>query len=202
MTTEISHIESSNLLPVLFTSTARVEVLRVFLIDPSRAYYQRQLETATGLPIRAVQRELDRLSEGGLLYRRLEGRRAYYQIDTAFNGFTALRELFLAEASALEVLRAELSIDSEVQLAFRSAKDEVLVVTRSEGWTRNASKDKSTYSVTSMSREQFEKCLAETPEKLKPFLESGEDVLGRREDIVWHRIEAAGFHVVKGKGIP
>ena len=60
MTKLSSPYRSENLLTVLFTSMARVSVLRIFLIDPQRAYYQRQLEAATGLAIRAVQRELEK----------------------------------------------------------------------------------------------------------------------------------------------
>lgn len=202
MTSKISHIENPELLSALFTSAARVAVLRVFLIDPTRQYYQRQLESATGLAIRAVQRELDRMTEAGLLYRRLEGRRAYYAIDTGFSGFGALRELFLAEATRLELLRAQLAVDPRVVLAFNSDKGGVLVVTQDAFWDGAGLEDGQGNSLTVMSRDQFEVCLAETPEKLNMFLKSGEDVLGRREDIVWRRIEAAGFQVAKGKGVP
>ena len=54
---------SSKTLAVIFASSARVAVLRVFMLDPLRTYYQRQLESATGMAIRGVQRELERLKE-------------------------------------------------------------------------------------------------------------------------------------------
>ena len=76
-----SQTVSLETLRLLFSSSARVQVLRIFMLDPTRAYYQRQLEGAAGLPIRAIQRELERLSAAGLLYRRAEGNRSYYQID-------------------------------------------------------------------------------------------------------------------------
>jgi DNA-binding NarL/FixJ family response regulator len=40
----------------LFSSLARVEILRLFLLHPDRQFYQRQIERETGQPIRAVQR--------------------------------------------------------------------------------------------------------------------------------------------------
>ena len=202
MTTKFCHKEAPSLLSALFTSSARVEVLRVFLIDPTRAYYQRQLESATGLAIRAVQRELDRLTEAGLLYRRLEGRRAYYTMDSGFPGFESLRELFLVGAPDLDLLRAGLSMDSPVVEALVVPGGDALVITRSEDWGGASLRGTESHPVTVMSRKDFEHCLAETPEKLETFLNTGKDVLGRREDILWHRIEAAGYQIEKGKGVP
>ena len=46
---------SYDTLKLLFSSSARVQVVRIFMLDPTRAYYQRQLESAAGLPIRANQ---------------------------------------------------------------------------------------------------------------------------------------------------
>jgi hypothetical protein len=53
-----------------------------------------------------------------------------------------------------------------------------------------------------VSSEFFVKRLIERPESLAPFFKQGEDVLGRREDVLWRRIEAAGFDVKKGRGVP
>ena len=47
-------------LEVLFSSTARVQILRLFLLNRAK-FYQREIERQTGQPIRAVQREVERL---------------------------------------------------------------------------------------------------------------------------------------------
>ena len=60
------------------SSKARARLLRLFLIDPRRPYYQRQIEADTGIAIRGVQRELERLCAVGLVYRWDEGNRSYY----------------------------------------------------------------------------------------------------------------------------
>lgn len=190
------------MLSVLFTSAARVAVLRIFLVDPIRSYYQRQLESATGLPIRAVQRELDRLTKSGLLYRRLEGRRAYYSIDRAVAGYDALRELFLIDADPVNRLRATLAVDPLVELAFLSKGNRILVITSNESWMIDDDSLSDTFAIKSVSRESFEQQLASGEEELDAFLKSGEDILGRRDDIIWRRIEDAGYQVDKGKGIP
>src|SRR5690606_22419060 len=93
---------SNEILSTLLGSGARADVLRLFLTDPTRDYYQRQIESATGLPIRAVQRELQRLSGIRLLYRRSEGNRTYYQVDTQFPLFHDLRNLILRAGSPID----------------------------------------------------------------------------------------------------
>lgn len=88
LTTDSSHLAPNEALSTIFASAARVAVLRVLLIDPTRPYYQRQLEAACKLPIRAIQRELDRLTKIGLLYRHVEGNRP---ICPGGPGFFAVR---------------------------------------------------------------------------------------------------------------
>jgi DNA-binding transcriptional ArsR family regulator len=202
MTKLSSQIVVPDLLSALVTSVARVSVLRIFLIDPRRSYYQRQLEAATGLAIRAVQRELEKLTGSGLLYRHMEGKRAYYTIDVGYRGFNELRGLFLAGATPLDVLRGVLAVDSQVHLLFRNKRsDRVLVVTR-DGVMPSGVEEMDGFRVKVMSSDEFVIQLVEAPKGLNPFLKSGEDLFGRRDDIVWRRIEAAGFVVDKAKGTP
>ena len=172
------------------------------MIDPLRSYYQRQLETATGLPIRAVQRELDRLTDSGLLYRRLEGRRAYYTIDRQFVGFEALRSLFLSDSSPLDRLRATLALQQGVILAFSDGKGSRVLVVYEDKAETSVGDEFEGINVGAMSRSEFVECLEVKPKGLEPFLKNGNDILGRREDLVWRRIESAGFSVEKEQGVP
>jgi DNA-binding transcriptional ArsR family regulator len=81
-------------LEVLFSSTARVQVLSLFLLNPDRKLYQRQIERQTGQPIRAVQREVERLEEAGLLVRIPEGNRVFYRLSPEYPLLPELTELF------------------------------------------------------------------------------------------------------------
>ena len=81
-------------LEVLFSSAARVQVLQLFLQHPDREFYQREIERETGQPIRAVQREVKRLEEIGLLIRSSEGNRVFYQLDPEFPLLAELTALF------------------------------------------------------------------------------------------------------------
>lgn len=187
-------------LSTLFASSARAAVLRLFMIDPTRAYYQRQIESATGLPIRAVQRELDRLTGMGLLYRRTEGNRTYYQVDVQFPLFMEIRGLVLKAASPLERLRGELSMDAQVAVAVLWEQPQRMLVVGE--WKKDfAVTLPAPYSVDQMSREEFSSALAARDARIDPYLRQGVDVLGRREDVIWRRIEAAGYEVPKGKGV-
>lgn len=84
----------SSSLDVLFSSTARVQVLRLFLAHPDSQFYQREIERETGQPIRAVQREVKRLEEISLLTRSTEGNRVFYRLDPEFPLLAELTVLF------------------------------------------------------------------------------------------------------------
>ena len=56
--------------------------------------------------------------------------------------------------------------------------------------------------LTTMGGDAFLKALAEDRGSLKQYLEGGEDLLGRRDDVIWRRIEQAGFAVKKMEGVP
>lgn len=187
-------------LALLLASSARAEVLRLFLLDPSRAYYQRQIETVTGLAIRAVQRELDRLTEIGLLYRREEGNRAYYHVDTAHLVFSDLRGLVLKTAPTLDRLRASLTMEPSVRQAFLNATgDRVLIVTTINGQAKLPVLENTEFDV--MTNDAFVHALETAPDQVRAFLQEGVDLLGRRDDVLWRRIEAAGFAVKKARGV-
>ena len=185
----------------LLGSAARVAVLMVLLVDPVRAYYQRQLEAATGHPIRAVQRELERLTGLGLLYRHAEGRRTYYRVDMDCPLYRALRALVLLAADEVQRLRAELTTQRAVRLAFLSGDGAraLAVLHEGEQWTVSAVCGTTVETMTSGA---FRQALADKAGGLTPFLVDGCDLLGRRDDVIWRHIGAAGYAVRKGAGVP
>jgi hypothetical protein len=84
----------STILESLFSSSARVEVLALFLGNPERSFYQREVERETGQPIRAVQREVERFEGIGLLLRTAEGNRVFFRLNPEFPLAAELRALF------------------------------------------------------------------------------------------------------------
>ncbi|HOE65936.1 MAG TPA: hypothetical protein PLO62_05370 [Candidatus Hydrogenedentes bacterium] len=200
MTTLFGQKNLNQTLDVLFTSKARVAVLRLLLLDPVRPYYQRQVEAATALPLRAVQRELDRLTTAGLLYRRVEGNRTYYHVDRQFPLFPELRAMFLKTGTPLERFRGALALEESVRLAFL-IQDAGKILVVSNGGKRPVAAPPPQCAVEAQSVETFVRILYESPATYAPYLSEGVDVLGRRDDVVWRHIEAAGFTVAKAKGV-
>jgi hypothetical protein len=103
-------------LEALFSSSARVEVLRLFLLNPGRQYYQREIERETGQPIRAVQREVGRLEGIGLLTRTAEGNRVFYRLSADFpllNEVTALFEKATGTVSTGDAAVVESAVPPE-----------------------------------------------------------------------------------------
>jgi hypothetical protein len=94
-------------LEILFSSAARVEVLRLFLSHPERRFYQREIERETGQPIRAVQREVERLERIALLARSEEGNRVFYRVNPEFPLLAELSALFATtgRATSTEAIR-------------------------------------------------------------------------------------------------
>jgi len=201
MTTIISQENTNGALTAIFSSKARVAVLRVFMLDPSRGLYQRQIEAATGLPIRAVQRELERLTETGLLYRWVDGNRTYYQVNTEFDLYPELRAIFLKKASPEECLRGHLAVHGTVRLSLLCEAERRALVVTEDGFIPEL-ETPGAFDLEWMDEQTFSSTLEKTPEKLESYLRHGIDLLGRRDDLLWRRIEAAGYTVERGKGVP
>jgi len=89
-------------LEMLFSSVARVRVLDLFLRNPDRQFYQREIEREIDQPIRAVQREVERLEGIGLLRRSEEGNRVFYRLNPHFVLLGELTALFQKAATGGE----------------------------------------------------------------------------------------------------
>ncbi len=200
LTTFLSQTTREEVLSGLFASGTRAAILKFFMLDPTRAYYQRQIEAALGMAIRAVQRELERLTWVGLLYRRTEGNRAYYQVDTQFPLFPELRAMVLKTVGAEDRLRGLVAAEEAVRLAFLLVPEETALVVV-DGGRLPTFVVPDPYVVRAVTTEEFTRALTEEPEAVAPYLERGVDLLGRREDVIWRRIEAAGYAVQKGRGV-
>ena len=105
-------------LELLFSSSARVKILTLFLLNPQNRFYQREIEGLTGLPIRAVQREVKKLEALGLLQRTIDGNRVYYQVDRGFFLFPELKSMILKTTGLDSLLRKKLQNEEGIKIAF------------------------------------------------------------------------------------
>lgn len=109
---------SSSLSAALFGQTRRA-ILAMLYGHPDEAYYLRQLARSGGLGLGAVQREVKRLAEAGILRRTVRGHQVYYQADPECPVFAELKGLVVKTAGAADVLRDALApLASQIKVAF------------------------------------------------------------------------------------
>jgi len=106
------------MLELLFSSTARVKVLALLLLNPETSFYQREISALTGLPIRAVQREVERLQALGLLTSFTRGNQVHYQVNRDFFLFPELKSIFLKTVGLTALLGGALKEAENITLAF------------------------------------------------------------------------------------
>jgi uncharacterized protein len=70
---------------------------------PDEAFYVRQILRETGAPQGATQRELNALTEAGILKRTRHGRQVYFQVDRGSPVFGELQSLLVKTAGAVGV---------------------------------------------------------------------------------------------------
>ena len=112
-------IRNDPILEALFTSQARVEVLKLFFLRSSGRHYLREISSLTDKPVRAVQRELARLESAELLISSVEGNRKYFQANRQSPVFSELRALMAKTAGIADQLKKILQEQSDaIQVAF------------------------------------------------------------------------------------
>ena len=102
----------------LFSSRARVEILKLFLFNPNDSFYQRQISLLTHQPIRGVQREVEKLEKLGLLERSAQGNRVYYKANQNCPIFAELKNIIYKSAGIAECLREHLKESDSIKIAF------------------------------------------------------------------------------------
>jgi len=100
----------------LFASASMAPLLRLFMLDPEREYYQRELQRLTSVHLRQLQRDLARLEQSGLVESRSHGNRTYYRAAASHPAFADMRGLVLKTVGLGDVVRdalrsAEVAID-------------------------------------------------------------------------------------------
>jgi predicted nucleotidyltransferase len=100
-------MRSSPASEALFPAVRR-SILATLLLQPKREWYFRDLAKHLGLRPSSLTRELRNLVDGGILRRREDGNRVYYQAEPDCPFLPELRGLMLKTAGLVEVLREAL----------------------------------------------------------------------------------------------
>ncbi len=186
-------------LETLLGSEARTKVLLVLFTNLGRMFYQRQVESATKLPLRAVQRELERLSQIGLIYSWKEGNRTWYQIDQNYPLVPILLSLILKVCSPIDRLRTTINTDKTVRLAFYNPNKNEAVIVTSNGNTFPEAIEGIHISV--LNTGTFTEKMEQKDIELIACLQESVDLLGNREDFLWRIVENTKLNIPKGENV-
>ncbi len=86
----------------LFGSRTRVKLLRIFLSNPEKSFFVRELTRRIGERINSVRRELENLESIGLLGSYPSGKKKFYRVDQSFILFRELKNLIVKSQLTLE----------------------------------------------------------------------------------------------------
>jgi len=106
------------MLQKLFSSRVRVEILSVFLMNPERELYVREVERVTGEDYKNVSMELRNLEEIGLLSSRNEGNLKYFSLNKEFVIYEELKSIFMKTKGAVGILREAVSTKRHIDYVF------------------------------------------------------------------------------------
>jgi predicted nucleotidyltransferase len=105
-------------LDALFPKT-RQGILAAMFVRPQKSWYVAELARRMGVPSSSLQRELQELTDAGILKAHRQGRMAYFQPNTDSPLYPDLRGLLLKTAGLVDVLREALEpLAGQVRLAF------------------------------------------------------------------------------------
>ncbi|MHB8793313.1 MAG: nucleotidyltransferase domain-containing protein [Thermoleophilia bacterium] len=103
----------------LFTSKARVELLKLFLMNSERDYYLREAAGLAGLPVHAVQREVEKLEKAGLLEKNARGNRIYLRANRNSPIFNEMRSIVMKTVGLGDSLSQALASGADkIKVAF------------------------------------------------------------------------------------
>ena len=106
-----------NILAEILSSRARAEFFRILFGIECKDYHLREIQRRAGLAIGTIRQEAKKLERIGLVQKRVDGNRTYYQADRSHPLYVTIHDLVLKTTGLAEILRNSLSIDA-IKFAF------------------------------------------------------------------------------------
>ena len=111
-------MRNTSALDALFPKT-RQGILAATLVQPEKVWYVSELARRMGVPSSSLQRELQELTNAGILKSYRQGRMVYYRANSDSPLFPELRGLLLKTSGLVDVLRDALKpVAGRITLAF------------------------------------------------------------------------------------
>jgi len=106
------------MLEYFITSKTKRNLLKLFLTNPERRFYTREVARLTGEPLNAVRRELGYLEKAGLLRSHKEGNLKYFEVVEEFPLYPELKKIIYATIGLGDYLSNRLKDSELIELAF------------------------------------------------------------------------------------
>lgn len=120
-----------NILKALFSSKARVKLLKMFLLHPENEYFVREITRMLDEQINSVRRELLNFKKIGLVKFRTKNRKKYFYVNKEFPIYEELRAIFIKTQDIKEDIVQFIHGLGEVQLlvlnGYFSGKEDAFV---------------------------------------------------------------------------
>jgi DNA-binding transcriptional ArsR family regulator len=111
-------LRNSRALDALISRTKQ-QILAATLLQPSRSWYLLELARHLGVRPSSLQRELKKLAQTGVLQKRTNGNRVYFQADPAFPIRPELASILAKTVGVIDVLREDLfPLKDRITVAF------------------------------------------------------------------------------------
>jgi predicted nucleotidyltransferase len=106
------------MLEYLITSKTKRSLLKLFLTNPERSFYVREIARLTNEPVNAVRRELNYLGKAGLLKSLPQGNQKYFSVIKAFPFYSELKKIIYGTIALGDYLGGRLAGSKDIELAF------------------------------------------------------------------------------------
>ncbi len=106
------------MLEYFITSKTKRALLKLFLTNPERQFYTREIAKLTDEPLNAVRRELGYLEKAGLLKSHREGNMKYFTIVKGFPFYPELKKIIYSTIGLGDYLKNRLKDSNRIEFAF------------------------------------------------------------------------------------
>lgn len=94
------------MIDALFGSKTRVKLLHLFLSNPGRAFYVREITRKIDEQINSVRRELANMLNVGIIKSENSDNKLYYEINEEYPHYEPLRQIFTSDKPASKIIEA------------------------------------------------------------------------------------------------
>ena len=106
------------MLKTILGSKTRINILKLFVFNPKREYYVREIERLIKTSFDPVRRELIHLESIGLLKSRVSGKQKYYTLNTEHMLFPEFKSMILKTSGIGDIIQGAIRNRNDILAAF------------------------------------------------------------------------------------